>query len=326
MKHEIICVGSASLDVFVSSKSKDLEFEKIHKHVDVCMPIGSKILLNAIHTEVGGGGVNTAVSFSRLGFKTALISKMGKDRNAETIKKELQKEKITFMGTTEKGQTGYSIIITGLQKDRTILTYKGNNDKLKPKEVPWKKLQTKWFYLATMLGQSHKTQDKIAQYAKKNKIKVLFNPSLYLAEKGMKYLKPILDACNILILNKEEAQAVTGLMAEMPTLLKKLQQKVPMVVITDGPRGAHSYDGKKTYSMTPKKVKVTDPTGAGDSFASAFLSATILGKDTKTALKWGAAQAISVIQHYGATNKLLTRKELAKKAKNACKVSEVRQC
>jgi len=326
MKYEIICIGSASLDVFISSQSKDMEFEKIHKHQDVCLPIGSKILLNAIHTGIGGGGVNTAVSFARLGFKTALLAKIGKDPNADTIKKELKKEKVHFIGPEKKGQTGYSIIITRLLNNRTILSYKGINDKLQTKEVFWKKMQAKWFYLGTMLGQSHKTQNKIAQYAKKNKIKVIFNPSLYLAEKGMRYLKPILDACNILVLNKEEAQALTGLMAEMPTLLKTLQKKIPLVVITDGPRGAFAYDGKTIYSMYPKQVKVTDPTGAGDSFASAFLAATIHGKDIPTALKWGAAQANSVIQHYGATNVLLTKKEIEKKAKTNSTIKEVKPC
>jgi sugar/nucleoside kinase (ribokinase family) len=247
---------------------------------------------------------------------------MGKDPNADTIKKALVKEKVKFIGKNKKGQTGYSIIITGLHKDRTILTYKGNNDKLT--EVPWKQLQTKWFYFGTLLGKSHNTQKKIAQYAKKHKIPVLFNPSLYLAEKGTRHLKPILDACHILVLNKEEAQALTGLMADTKTLLKKLQKKIPIVVITDGAKGAYAYNGKKIYSMTPKQAKVTDPTGAGDSFASAFLAATILGKDIPTALKWGAAQAINVIQHFGATNILLSRKQIENKAKSASRVEEIK--
>lgn len=321
MKYDVICVGSASMDVFISSGSKEMEFEKIHKHEDVCMPIGSKILLNAFHTGVGGGGVNTSVSFSRLGFKTALLAKVGEDLNADTIKKVLAKEKVKFIGKTAKGQTGYSIIITGLHKDRTILTYKGNNDKLT--EAP-KQMQTKWFYFGTLLGKSHKTQNKIAQYAKKQKIPALFNPSLYLAEKGMRYLKPILDACRILVLNKEEAQALTGLMADTKTLLKKLQKKIPVIVITDGAKGATAYDGKKIYAVTPRQIKVTDPTGAGDAFASAFLAAIILGKDIPTALKWGVAQAHSVIQHFGATNILLTRKKIQNKAKRESRVEEIK--
>ncbi len=323
MKYDVICIGSASIDVFISSKSKTLEYEKIHAHQDVCLPIGSKILLDAIHTDVGGGGVNVSTAFARLGFKTALVAKLGKDEHANTIKNFLKKEKVAFLGSSSTGQTGYSIIITKLQKNRTILTYKGNNDKLQTKDFSMKKLNAKWFYLGTMLGQSHATQCQIAKYAKKNKIKVIFNPSLYLAEKGERYLNPILDACHILILNKEEAQALTRTKAEMPALLKKLQQKIPIVIITDGPKGAHAYNGMQMYTMTPKDVPVTDPTGAGDSFASAFLAALMHKQDIPTALKWGAAQANSVIQYYGATNILLSKKQIIKQAPRQSRVKEV---
>ena len=322
MKYDIICVGSASIDVFITSKSKDIELEKIHAHEDVCFPIGAKILIDSLHTEVGGGGVNTSISFARLGFKTGLISKLGADMNADSILAKLKKEKVAFLGKKAAGHTGYSVILTGFKKNRTILTHKGNNDLMMINDVP-KKLDAKWLYLGTMLGKSWKTHCAIANYAKKNGIKVLFNPSLYLAEQGKKFLKPVLDACTVLILNKEEAQAVTGMKAEIKTLLKKLQKDIPLVVITDGPRGAWAYNGMKTYSIMPTDVPVIEPTGAGDSFASGFLAALMLKQDIPTALRWGAAQANSVIQHFGATNILLTRKEIAKQATRAGRVKEV---
>ena len=143
-----------------------------------------------------------------------------------------------------------------------------------------------------------------------------------MAEKGTKYLKPVLDACTVLILNKEEAQALTKTKTETKTLLRKLQEKIPMVVVTDGPKGATAYNGIKFYAITPADVPITDTTGAGDSFASAFLAALMLKQDVPTALRWGAAQANSVIQHYGATNILLTRKEIMKQAVRAGRVRE----
>lgn len=321
MKYDIICVGSASIDVFITSKSKDIELERIHAHEDVCLPIGAKILIDSLHTEVGGGGVNTSISFARLGFKTGLISKLGADMNADSILKKLKQEKVGFLGRKTIGHTGYSVILTGFKHNRTILTHKGNNDLMTPADVP-KKLDTKWFYFGTMLGKSWKTHCQIAQYAKKHGIKVLFNPSLYLAEQGKKFLKPVLDACTVLILNKEEAQAVTGKKTNITKLLKELQKDIPLVVITDGPRGAWAYNGMKIYSIKPTDVPVIEPTGAGDSFASGFLAALMLKQDIPTALRWGAAQANSVIQHFGATNILLNRKEITKQSMRAGRVRE----
>lgn len=320
MKYDAITIGSAAIDIFLKSNSKDIEYEKIHSHQDVCFPIGAKILMNTSHTETGGSAINPAIGLRKLGFKTAAITKLGKDIHGLILQKKLKEERIDFLGTTEKGSTGQSIILTGLKGNRTILAYKGNSNKLKIKDIDFKKLNTKWLYFGTLLDQGWQTQCKIAQYAKKKGTKILFNPSLYLAEKGLKYLKPVLDATTILILNKEEAKALTGQNIKQSLLL--LQQKIPIVVITDGPRGAHAYNGIKTYSIYPKQVKVTDTTGAGDAFASAFLAGTLLKKDIQTALKWGAAQANSTIQHYGATNKLLNRKEIEKQSKNAGKVRE----
>ncbi len=321
MKYDVISVGSASIDVFIGSKSKDIEMQKIHAHEDVCMPIGAKILLGKLYADVGGAGVNSSISFSRLGFKTGLLSKLGKDMHAEIILHRLKKEKVDFLGKIEKGQTGHSVILTGLKGNRTILTFKGANDNLTKKAFSWKKLKTKWFYFGTLLNKSWKTQCELAKYAKKNKIKILYNPSLYIAEKGKKFLKPVLDACSILILNKEEAQALTRKKAGIPTLLKELQKIIPIAVITDGAKGAYAYNGIQTCSITPKQVKVVEPTGAGDAFASGFLAAIMLNKDIQTALQWGAAQANSVIQHYGATNKLLTRKEIMKSKGGTIKCS-----
>jgi ribokinase len=320
MKHDIICVGSASIDVFITSKSKNIEIERIHAHEDVCLPIGSKILIDSLHTEVGGGGVNTSISFARLGFKTGLVGKLGADMNADSILRKLKQEKVDFLGRKAPGHTGYSVILTGFKHNRTILTHKGNNDLMLPKDVP--KLNAKWLYLGTMLGKSWKTHCKIAQYAKKKGINVLFNPSLYLAEQGKNFLKPVLDACTVLILNKEEAQAVTGMKADITRLLKELQKTIPLIVITDGPKGAWAYNGMKVYSIIPTDVPVIEPTGAGDSFASAFLAALMLKQDIPTALRWGAAQANSVIQHFGATNILLSRTEITRQAKNAGKLRE----
>ncbi len=96
MKYDVISVGSASIDVFIGSKSKDIEMQKIHAHEDVCMPIGAKILLGKLYADVGGAGVNSSISFSRLGFKTGLLSKLGKDMHAEIILHRLKKEKVEF--------------------------------------------------------------------------------------------------------------------------------------------------------------------------------------------------------------------------------------
>ena len=72
------------------------------------------------------------------------------------------------------------------------------------------------------------------------------------------------------------------------------------------------FGGLNFLYQKPYKVRVVDVTGAGDAFNSAFIAALYYGNDVGTALKWGSAQAASVISHLGAKNRLLSVKEILK--------------
>jgi ribokinase len=313
--HDIVTLGSATVDVFV--KTRKPQIVKHRQHEDVCYAIGEKVLVDDLHVDTGGGGTNTAVAFSRLGLKTGWVGKLGKDLHAKTVLDEMKREKVNAMVSRGTGMTGYSVILTGLEHDRTILAYKGVNDKLSSADVPWKKLGTKWLYLSAMLGKSFDTLVKAAQFAKQNNIKYAFNASMYLARQGVKALWPIIKDCDVLVLNREEAQALLGTQKRCRDMLPELQKYAKIAVITDGPRPAHAYNGIEHYEITPPDIKVVETTGAGDAFASGFVAGLIVKKDIAAALQWAMAESCSVIQHIGAKQKLLTRKEIerAKPAK-----------
>jgi len=307
---DVITIGSATVDVFVKTAYKGTEFHEYHQHQDVCYPIGQKVLIEDLHIDTGGGGTNTAVAFSRLGLKTGWLGKLGTDTNSSQILEVIKKEKVAFLGNRGKGMTGYSVILVGLRENRTILTFKGINDQLSTSDVPWSRLKTKWLYCSAMLGQSFKTLEKICLFAKQHHIKYAFNPSMYLAAQGMQKLKKIIQDCDVLVLNKEEANALLGTQQKsMEFLLKKLQEHAKIAVVTDGPNGAHAYNGIKKYAIAPRRVRVVETTGAGDAFAAGFVAGLALHDDIAKAMQLGLAESESVIQHIGAKNKLLKRNE-----------------
>src|SRR3989344_3516014 len=121
-----------------------------------------------------------------------------------------------------------------------------NND-LKFNEIKLKKLRTKWFYFSTMMEESFRTLEKLASYAVKNDIKIMFNISSYLAKKGTRYLGNILKKINILVLNKEEACILVG-RNSIESLLKKLRKLGPEIVaVTDGKHGVYVFSGNCLY-------------------------------------------------------------------------------
>jgi ribokinase len=321
--YDVITVGSATIDVFART-----EFNKLirMKHKDfIAYPLGSKMLIEELNITVGGSGTNAAVALSRLGYKVAFIGKIGSGHNSARVIENLKKEDVdtSFIVRAKKHRTGYSIILDSEKHDRTILAFKGSNNDLRPDEVKLEKLKTKWFYFSSMVDQSFKTLEKLAAYAKKNSIKVAFNTSPYLARKGPSYLKNVLNATEILVLNKEEAALMVG-GGSLETMLKKLQSLGPKIVsITDGENGSYTLCDGVMYTGDPAHVKIVETTGAGDAFAATLLSEIIRKDDVELAVKLATTNAGSVIQHHGAKVNLLTYKQaLIAMKKNPVKVTK----
>ncbi|MBI2651162.1 carbohydrate kinase family protein [Candidatus Woesearchaeota archaeon] len=321
--HDVITIGSATVDVF--ARTEFCEMINKRKEEFIAYPVGSKILIDELNVTVGGGGTNTAVALSRLGHKVAFLGKIGSGVNSKRVLQELRKENVdaSLVVSSKNGRTGYSIILDSIKHDRTILTFKGSNNELKFNEIKIKKMKAKWFYFSSMMETSFKTLEKLANYAVKRKIKVAFNISSYLAEKGAAYLKNILRKTAILILNKEEASILAG-NYNIKSLFNKLHNLGPdLVAITDGKNGVYVSDRKFIYFGKAHKVKVVETTGAGDAFASSFLSGIIRKNDIEFALKLGMTNAESVIQYHGAKEKLLTYNEaLRAMKKNPVKVNK----
>ena len=313
--YDVITVGSSTVDVFAKTKFSELIKIMSNKgETDfLAYPTGSKILIEQLEFTTGGGATNTAVALSRLGHKVACISKTGCGSNSEKIKRHLKRDKVdtSLIACNKNERTGYSIILDSLKHDRTILAFKGANDSLSFNEIKLKKLKTKWFFFCTMMGKSFKTLEKLAKFAEKNNIKIAFNASPYLAEKGIKYSKEILKRTNIFVLNKEEAASMTK-KSKIEDMFKVLNSLVKIVIITDGKNEVNACDRNHIYTMKSNSIKVIETTGAGDAFASSFLSGMIKKNNIEFALKLARTNAESVIQYHGAKNKLLTYKEVLK--------------
>ena len=301
VKYDIVTFGSAVIDTFIHT---DVAESNNFMHY----PIGAKILIKELRFDVGGGGTNTAVAFSRLGLKTGCICKIGDDSNGKKILECLKKEKVDFIGKVDKKiMSGYSAILDSRGGERTILTYKGANNDIELKEIP-KNLTTKWLYYSALLEKSFDTQKKLAHLMHKKGTKIAFNPSSYIINN--EDIEGLLKICEVLVLNKEEGEMLCKRYNSRGELMEALQSLGPkIVVVTDKDNPTLAYDGNKKYSILPhKNIKVVERTGAGDAFASGFVSGLVAGWDIQRSLELGLKESESVIQYFGAKNILLTMK------------------
>ena len=117
-------------------------------------------------------------------------------------------------------------------------------------------------------------------------------------------LKKVIKKTDILILNDEEAMQLIN-NNDLKYCANKIHSLGPKeVIIKLGAKGClYSTTDCKTYIKAYTKVKVKDPTGAGDSFAGAFLGyLTKYGhSNVKDALIFGNALASFTIESIGTT-------------------------
>ncbi len=317
-RDDVLCVGSAVVDRFMTV---DVPFSALH--------IGDKILVKSTETHSGGGATNSAAALSLLGLKVSMLTKLGRDHDAEFIAQEMRKYSVRNLCLHHsKHNTDVSTVIFSTKDhDRIIFTHKGASQDLNTHDFKLSLLSPQWIYLASLVGKSFNVAEYFAYYVQKKGTKLLFNPSLYVAKKRMKKLRSILLATSILVLNKEEAEALVG--RKMPTtqLLTTLNYSGPeTVVITDGEKMVYALHRGQVYSVLPPRVNVVQTTGAGDAFASGLLGGIIKRWSFDDCLRLGLVNAVSVLQDVGAKNKLLNEhqaKEVMKKYHIKIKTSMV---
>ena len=312
---DIITFGSATRDIMVRPKNvTSLKYEKKGPSgQSICFPLGSKIDIEEMQLNTGGGGTNTAATFSKQGFKTAFYGMVGKDVSGQELINELKSLKIysKFVAMTDKKPTNHSIVILGNAQDRTILSYRGAAELLSGKEIFWNKLKTKWIYLAPLTGLLCDTFEDIVNFAHKNNIKIVVNPGIAQLSLPKEKLENIFKKIDVVFLNQEEASFLTKVPLENEKeIFKKMDEICPgVVVMTKGADGVVVSDGKYLYSAKPSENrKIIDTTGAGDSFASGFISDFIrCNGNIEKAIQLGMANSEGCLSEVGAKNGLLKK-------------------
>ena len=324
---EIVTIGSATIDVFVRCDEANIvSVHSIDKKSDfMSYKYGSKLEITDFDTNVGGGGVNTAVNFANLGYDTSVIFKMGQDIYSKGILKYFEDKNVSLKNIvqTSKTTTGFSIILVSFEGDRTVLAHRGGNGELKKEDINFDAIKhSKFLYLAPLNGKSTKILEPIVEFAQEHKVKVCVNAGSSSIKKGFEYMKTILENANVVVMNKEEAQMCTKIEIRPDTsenkfsqekihpdlisIMKKLKVKdYQLIVVTDGGNGA------KVYYCPVYPGKVVSTLGAGDAFASTFCAA--LNKtqmDIGKSLIYASINSGSVVSKFSATEGLLTFDEI----------------
>jgi sugar/nucleoside kinase (ribokinase family) len=304
MNYDIVSIGAATVDIFISSPSVKLTDGIISFKSSSKNEINSDLICS------GGGATNSVTTFSRLKLTTNCISLLGSDPLSEYVLSDLNQEKIdtSFLRYSKKDNSDFSVIIVGPDGSRTVFTNRGSSC-LENKHIPWSRLKKiKWFYITSLEGNLDLLETFIG-FAKENKISLALNPGSREIASPQRLLS-LISHIDFLLLNQTESEALSGLSSASSSFWDFFLRLSPTVAITNGRLGAHLLTDTDHLYSPIINVRPVDETGAGDAFGSAAVAALIYGHSPQTVLEWGIKNSASVVSCLGAKKGILNLKQI----------------
>lgn len=297
---KILAIGKGTQDVFLHSD--EFNPHKQGKHIFTEIPLGIKMEVDDVTFSTGGNATNVAVTFARQGLQAQYMWPLGTDPVSNIILDDLDKESVDTRYVVQKDRysSGYSLILIATNGERTIMNHRGVSTDKTGVDLDFDAIKdADWIYPTSLGNGGLELLNKLTHAAKTGGTKVMLNPAgPELAEPDK--LRTILEDVDVLCLNKEEMQQlVHG--ESLEELVRHGLQFCPVAIVSDGPNGVVASDGKTIIRAGMyEDVPVKDRTGAGDAFASGFLSQWAQGKSLKESIVFASANSTNVVTKVGA--------------------------
>ena len=275
--------------------------------------LDGEVPIDHIKAAPGGSAANTIYGLAKLGVRTGFVGAIGDDEQGETCLKELQDIGVdTKYIRIKKGKkTGLALCISDELGRRAIYVLPGANSLLNSQDVDINYLsQAEIIHFSSFVDeQQFNIQAELLEKLS-GSVKISFAPGMLYAAKGILALSPLLRKSDILFINKDELEKLTG-EDFMSGAKKCLKQGCQIIVVTLG-KGLTLEPGKViTGYICAKdheyKVETAvdfggqpDSTGAGDAFAAGFLFGLIKQRKLDECGRLGDTMAHFAMREIGA--------------------------
>ena len=238
-----------------------------------------------------------AVQAARLGRKTAAIGSVGADAFGDCLLRQLQSDGVITSGLRQLPDqpTGVAFVAYNADGSRDFVFSLGaggqlSRDMLRPDLFEG----LRCFHLmgstlsmsAMALDVCRAALDQAAAADALISFDPNLRPELLPPEEARAVFAPFIDAADILIPTADELLQLTGLSAEDAAIDHLLSARPDrVIVVTRGAGGCSVYTAESRQHVAGYPVAEVDPTGAGDCFDAAFLSAVLEGQSPGDAAK-----------------------------------------
>lgn len=314
-KYNITALGNALVDIEFRVDSNFFTDNGIEKGVMTLIDKDQHTqLLSTLQNDYtmakragGGSAANTVVTAAQYGARTFYCCKVGDDEFGTFYKQDLVDAGVShaLKEQNDSGETGKCIVMVTEDADRTMNTFLGITETLGKYQVVEKAIaDSEYFYIEGHLMYSDAAVDAIIhakKVARENGVKVAVTVS---DPAVVRYVKPNLekiigeDGVDILFCNAEEATDFGD--GSIEKGIEEFRKHSKLLIVTEGEHGASIYCkelGKQ--HVEPHIVNAVDTTGAGDTFAGAFLYGLTQGLSTKKSGELANRTAAECVANFG---------------------------
>lgn len=310
-KLDAVCVGAAIVDIPLQPVNRDMfEIESFP--------------LQQISMTIGGDAINEATIMSRLGHKIGLMSMVGKDAVGNFIIEHCEKNGIDYSGikVREGIDTSINVGLVTADGERTFVTNRnGSLWKMTIDDVDLSRLgEARLLSLASIFNNpllDCQALVKIFQEAKAQDMIICADMIKARLGETLDDIREALGYIDYFFPNYDEACLMTE-----ETELEKIADKfldcgIQHVVIKTGRKGCYikSQDGSVLEVPAMKGITAIDTIGAGDNFASGFITAILEGKSLKECAEFANVTASISVQSIGATTGVQKREQVDERLK-----------
>ncbi|MEO3431302.1 PfkB family carbohydrate kinase [Pelagibius sp. CAU 1746] len=261
----------------------------------------------------GGVARNLAENLLRLGLGVELVTRLGPDAEGDALLAGLRTLPLGLAGVSRSAAAPTAFHLIALQPDGEMLVAVADMriyDEITPALL--RALPAALWEAEALVADCNLPQETLAFLAGLRQ-KGRRMAAIGVSPAKVERLRPLLAACDFLVVNRREAAVLAGLDPETaPTALARalLAAGAGEVVITLGEAGICLAGGGAVLELAKLPGPLTDVTGAGDALAAAFLAARLEGRDLESAGRRALAAARLTVESNDSVSAELTPEKL----------------
>lgn len=281
--------------------------------VDTIPGPDGEVAARSVRLSPGGGAANFAVGMARLGFRSGLVARAGRDAHGELLRRALRREGVD--GGAIRSVAGPSGQVTALvdgSGDRALVVEPGVNDGWRSPPPAVLLRRARWLHLTSFACTSGDGPLR-AQVAAARLCagRVSLDPGNLYAARGERGLRPLLRRTSVLLPSEEEMRRIAG--GEPLQGAEALAEDGMTVAVKRGPEGCFVTNGRESVRLPSLAARAVDTTGAGDAFNAGLVFGLLRGHPLRECALLGSLAAASCAAKPGAWAGLPRRAELLRR-------------